>query len=172
MRAMSRLSLMNINNLFNKIIHKIFFILILILSSISACLSEQLVIISDKLEVNRNTMTSIFTGNVYAKEKELEIWTDRLEVKFIKNNNKNEVKEIVAESSVKIINERGIAHSDYGLYYPGKDLIKLSGNVNVNENGNIIKCDKLALDLKNSTSIMTSNSSQRVEAKIINESLN
>ena len=40
--------------------------------------------------------------------------------------------------------------------------------VEVKENNNLIKCDELFLDIENSTSIMRSNSENRVEAIIIN----
>ena len=42
------------------------------------------------------------------------------------------------------------------------------GNVEVIEKNNYVKCDELYIDIKNSTSIMRSNSSERVEAYITN----
>ena len=107
---------------------------------------------------------------MYAHETEFEIWAE-LKVQFKLESDKNEIETIYVNKNVKIIRENTTATSETGLYLPMEDKIVLNGNVNVIEDGNIINCDELTLDLKNSTSTMKSNSTKRVEA-IINESIN
>ena len=146
-------------------------IFLITIISVSSSFADQLKIFSDKLEINRENKMSIFTGNVYAHETEFEIWAENLKVQFKLGSDKNEIETIYVNKNVKIIRENTTATSETGLYLPMEDKIVLNGNVNVIEDGNIINCDELMLDLKNSTSIMKSNSTKRVEA-IINESIN
>ena len=127
--------------------------------------SNELKITANNLEVDRDNKISIFSGNVYAYNQNIKIWSEKLIVKF--NNSENEIEQISAESKVKIIKEKITATSETGLYYPQSDILNMFGNVEVFENNNYIKCDELFLDIKNSTSIMKSNSSKRVEAFII-----
>ena len=126
--------------------------------------AKELQITSDRLEIDRNNKVSIFSGNTYAYENELQIWADRLTVKF--NDTEEDIEELYAENNVKIIKQNITATSDIGIYFLSSNIVKLFNNVQVIENGNFIKCDELILDINNSTSIMKSGSSNRVEALI------
>ncbi len=128
--------------------------------------SEELKITSDKLEIDRSNKISIFTGNVYLYNKDLKLWGEKLTVFF--NEEDDEIKEIQAEKNVKIIKQEITAFGDKGFYIPQLNVVNLRGNVEVQENKNYVKCDELVLDIKNSTSIMKSASSNRVEAFINN----
>ena len=127
---------------------------------------NELKVTSENLEVDRENRISVFSGDVYAYNKDIRIWADKLIVKF--DNTKNEVEQLNAEYSVKIIKEEITATGDIGVYYPKSEKLNLLGNVEVIEKNNFVKCDELYLDIKNSTSIMKSNSSKRVEAYINN----
>ena len=137
----------------------------LLLASISY--SKEINISSDELVIDRKNNISIFSGNVYAFEKNLEIWADQLTLKF--NYEKNEVEEIYAEQNVKIARENVIATGNTGFYYPANNEIKMLNDVEVIENENFVRCDELVLDISNSISIMKSNTKSRVEAIIVNK---
>ena len=141
------------------------YILVLSLLLTNNLLSKELKITSDFLEVDRNNKVSIFSGNVYAFNSEIKIWSEKLKIIF--DNNENEIHRLDAENKVKIINQGITATGETGIYYPDSNTLDLFGNVEVVENNNVVKCDKLILDMKNSISIMESNSSKRVEALII-----
>ena len=142
------------------------YIIIINLLLIINSYSNELKITSENLEVDRENRISIFSGDVYAHNKDIRIWSEKLIVKF--DNTENEIEQLNAEYSVKIIKEEITATGDIGLYYPKSEKLNLLGNVEVIENNNYVKCDELYLDIKNSTSIMRSNSSKRVEAYITN----
>ena len=127
--------------------------------------SNEIKITSDHLEINRDNKTSIFFGNVYAYNQDLKIWADKLIIKF--NESENDIHQIDAKNDVKIVKEGITATGDEGVYYPKTDQINLYGNVEIHEKNNFVKCDELTIDISNSTSIMKSNSSERVEAFII-----
>ena len=145
---------------------KTFYIIIINLLLIISSYSNELKITSENLEVDRENRISVFSGDVYAHNKDIRIWSEELIVIF--DNTENEIKQLNAEKSVKIIKEEITATGDIGVYYPKSEILNLLGNVEVIENNNYIKCDELYLDIKNSTSIMKSNSSKRVEAYVTN----
>ena len=128
--------------------------------------SNELKVTSENLEVDRENRISVFSGDVYAYNKDIRIWSEKLIIKF--DNTRNEIEQLNAEYSVKIIKEEITPTGDIGVYYPKSEKLNLLGNVEVIEKNNYVKCDELYLDIKNSTSIMRSNSSKRVEAYITN----
>ena len=143
-----------------------FYIIIISLLLTINSYSNELKITSENLEVDRENRVSVFSGDVYAYNKDIRIWSERLIVKF--DNTKNEIEQLNAEYSVKIIKDEITATGDIGVYYPKSEKLNLLGNVEVIEKNNYVKCDELYLDIKNSTSIMRTNSSKRVEAYITN----
>ena len=129
--------------------------------------AKQIKIISEKLEVIRAENISIFSGNVYAMTDNLEIWSE--ELIMISNKDENEVEEINANGDVKIVREELSINGDKALYDPIQNKLFVFGKVEVLQNQSIISCDKIIVDLENSSSIMSGDSSKRVEAVIINE---
>ena len=129
--------------------------------------ASELTINSNVLEVDRDNKISIFSGNVYAYNQDIKIWSEKISVKF--KDNEKEIEELNAENKVKIINKGITATGKIAVYDPNKNILNMYGNVEVIENNNFVKCEELFLDLKNSISIMKSSSIKRVEAIIINE---
>ena len=141
------------------------FVIIFVFSSIFNSYSNELKIISNKLEIDRSINVSVFTGNVNASNDEIKIWSQILTLKS--TNNLDEIEEIRAKDNVKIMMEGIEAFGEEGIYIPSKSTVKLKGNVKIVRDESLITCDELMLDLNNSTSIMTSNSEKRVEAVIM-----
>ena len=140
------------------------FLFILLINSANA---KQIKIISDKLEIIRAENISIFSGNVYALENNLEIWSEKLIITSSKDE--NEVKEINAQGNVKIVREELSINGEKARYDPIQNKLFVFGKVEVLQNQSIILCDKIIVDLENSSSIMSSNSNKRVEALINNK---
>ena len=61
---------------------KTIFIFLFFLIFNSAVQTKELKITSDRLEVDRDKKISTFIGNVYLYEKDMEIWADKIIVKF------------------------------------------------------------------------------------------
>ena len=144
-----------------------FFITFLFILLINSANAEQIKIISDKLEIIRVENISIFSGNVYAIENDLEIWSEKLTVTSSQDETK--VKEINAHGNVKIVREELTVNGDKARYDPIQNKLFVFGKVEVLQNQSIILCDKIIVDLENSSSIMSSDSNKRVEALIIKE---
>ena len=146
---------------------KNFFIAFLFMLFANPANAKQIKIMSDKLEIIRSENISIFSGNVYAVEDNLEIWSKELIMTSSKDE--NEIKEINAHGNVKIIREELSINGDKARYDPIQNKLFVFGEVEVLQNQNTIICDKIIVDLENSSSIMSGDSNKRVEALIINE---
>ena len=146
---------------------KNFFITLLFIVFITSANAKQIKIVSDRLEIIRAKNISIFSGNVYAMEDNLEIWSE--ELIMTSNKDETEVKEINAHGNVKIVREELSINGDKARYDPIQNKLFVFGKVEVLQNQSIILCDKIIVDLENSSSIMSSDSNKRVEALIINK---
>ena len=149
---------------------KNFFITFLFILLINSANAKQIKIISDKLEIIRAENISIFSGNVYALENNLEIWSEKLTIYSSKDE--KSIEEINAQDNVKIKRQELSIEGDKAKYDPINDILTVYGEVKVYQNGNIVFCNEIIVDLKNSSSIMKSNSSKRVEALIISDDTN
>ena len=146
---------------------KNFFITLLFIAFITSANAKQIKIVSDRLEIIRAENISVFSGNVYAMEDYLEIWSEKLIITSSKDE--NDIKEINAHGNVKIVREELSINGDKARYDPIQNELFVYGKVEVIQNQSTILCDKIIVDLENSSSIMSSNSNKRVEALIINE---
>ena len=146
---------------------KNFFIIFLFILFTNSASAKQIKIVSDRLEIIRAENISIFSGNVYAMEENLEIWSEELIMSSSKDE--NEIKEINAHGNIKIIREGLYINGDKARYNPIQNKLFVFGEVEVLQNKSIILCDEIIVDLENSSSIMSSDSDKRVEALIINE---
>ena len=149
---------------------KVAFLILIILSlTFSNAISSNVSIniISNQLNIEMNERKSIFTGDVYAHNKDLKVWSDEMIINL--KLEKNEIKEILASGNVKIIRlvEGSEIYGDNANYFIEEEIIIVTGNVAVKENGNKIMGNELVVDLKNSSSIMKGTDSNRVEAFIL-----
>ncbi len=124
-------------------------------------------IISDKLHVDMDERKSTFTGNVYAHNTDLKVWSDKMVVNL--KLKKDEIRDIIASGNVKIVRlvEGGEIYGDQANYSLENEIIIIKGNVIVKENSSQVNGNELIVDLKNSSSIMVGSDSNRVEAIII-----
>ena len=129
--------------------------------------NDSINIISNQLNIEMNERKSIFTGDVYAHNEDLKVWSDKMIINL--KLEKNEIKEISASGNVKIIRlvEGSEIYGDNANYFIEEEIIIVTGNVAVKENGNKIMGNELVVDLKNSSSIMKGTNSNRVAAFIL-----
>jgi len=147
----------------------LFILLIFFLSFLNTSANESgITIISNKLNVEMDKRKSIFTGDVYAHNDILKVWSDELTIKL--KTEKDEIKEILANGNVKIIRlvEGSEIYGNTADYSLEEETIIITGNVVVIENGNKVSGNELVVDLKSSSSIMVGSDSNRVEALILN----
>ncbi len=129
---------------------------------------SELKIISNSLKIDMEKKVSTFVGDVYANNTDVKLWSQEMIVNLKKET--DEIDEILAKGNIKmiILNRGSEIYGDNARYFVNDDSIIITGNVLVKENGNEITGEKLIVDLTNSSSIMESSASNRVEATIIN----
>ena len=149
-------------------IKKIYYIFLFFLL-VNPIYADQIKITSDKLEVIRTENISIFSGNVYAINNNLEIWSDK--IIMTSTENEKSIKEINAHDNVKILREELSISGNKAKYNPIMNELFVFGKVKVIQNQNTILCDEIFIDLENSSSILKSDSTRRVEAIIISNKL-
>ena len=107
-------------------------------------------------------------GNIAHKFSKAFAETNNAKLLAISSKDENKVKEINAHGDVKIIREGLSINGDEARYDPIQNKLFVFGEVEVLQNQSVILCDKIIVDLENSSSIMSSDSNKRVEALIIN----
>ena len=146
----------------NKFIFNIIFV-ICVFNLVTAH-SDTIIVTSEKLNVYRDNNISVFSGNVYAEDDTIKLWSDKISMFY--DETEKSVYEIVAENNVKIVVNGVTAFGNYSKYKVDNEELLLEGDVVVLEKDNKIQGDQLILDLANSTSIMTAKSNSRVTAQI------
>tara|TARA_B100000953_G_scaffold144866_1_gene119888 strand:- start:1183 stop:1647 length:465 start_codon:yes stop_codon:yes gene_type:complete len=151
----------------NKKISSLFLIIFSLMITNVSSKEDGINIVSNELNVDMDQRTSTFTGDVYANDENLKIWSEKMIIIF--KTDKDEIKEILASGNVKIIrlSKGSEIYGDIANYFLEDEIIIVTGNVLVKENNNQVSGSKLTVDLKSSSSIMVGSDSNRVEAVII-----
>ena len=118
---------------------------------------------SDKLIIKENPLISEFIGNAYARNSENHFWGDKILVNY---DNDKKIKLITIIRSVKIVRPNEEIFGDKAIYDPKLEKIKISGNVSIIQDGNILSGSELIVDLINSTSIIEGNNDKQVSVKV------
>ena len=118
---------------------------------------------SDKLIIKENSLISEFIGNAYARNVENHIWGNKILLNY---DNDKKIKLITIIGSVKILRPNEEIFGDKAIYDPKLEKIKISGNVSIIQDGNILSGSELIVDLINSTSIIEGNNDKQVSVKV------
>ncbi|MDR1499253.1 MAG: lipopolysaccharide transport periplasmic protein LptA [Rickettsiales bacterium] len=99
---------------------------------------------SDEIKIRKNENLMVFTGKVKAEQAELNIFSDRMVVKYRNiGDGKIDINSIRARGNVVLKNKTIVARSDEALYDFKKQIITLDGNVILNEKDAVVFGDKL-----------------------------
>ena len=118
---------------------------------------------SDKLVIRENPLVSEFIGNAYARNEMYHFWGNRILVNY---DNDQKIKLITITKNVKIVRPDEEIFGDIAIYDLKLEKIKISGNVSVIKNGNVLNGSKLTVDLINSTSIIEGDKDKQVSVKV------
>ncbi len=147
----------------NKMNKKLFFFLFIIyLPTLSH--SNEMFVESDKLIITEEPLKTIFIGKVYAFDKEIKLWSDKLSILYKENN--NEIQIIESFGKTKLIRNNQEIVCDEMIYDLVNEKIYAVGNITLTQDKNTMKGDELSIDLIKSTSIMKSNNKNKVQVKI------
>lgn len=135
---------------------------------------KEMVIKSNKLEVDDNRKVVIFTGNVNAKREDFVINCQKLVV-FYKSlpgskepgKEKTEVDKIVATGHVKITHAQGgAATAEKAVYYQRDEKVVITENPVVKKGSDFVEGDRITMYLKENRSVVESFEDRKVRAVI------
>ncbi len=135
---------------------------------------KEMVIKSNKLEVDDNREVVIFTGNVNAKREDFVITCQKLVV-FYKSppgkkgsdEGKTEVDKIVATGTVNIHHAQGgAATAEKAVYYQRDEKVVLTENPVVKRGSDFVQGDRITMYLKENRSVVESSGDRTVKAVI------
>lgn len=94
---------------------------------------------SNEILIKKNKNLIIFTGMVEAKQDKLNMFADKMFIKYKKNkNNKTEIKNIKLFGNVVLKNENITVRGDKGNYEIDNNFITLEENIIMNENDAVV----------------------------------
>ena len=126
---------------------------------------------SDQLQVIDAERKAVFSGNVDAQQGDARLKSRTLTVFFARNDTAQggqtagealgasfgEIERLIADGDVLYLTPAERARGDYGVYEMRTDTITLTGNVIVTRGDNVIKGDKMTIEVASGKTTITSN---------------
>jgi lipopolysaccharide export system protein LptA len=125
--------------------------------------SKPVEITADSLEVLQGENKAIFTGEVQAKQGDLDIRSEKMTVYYKKGDKKqkgdaSKISRVEIDRNVFISTKKETAKGDKGIYDVDTAIITLEGNVTLTSLKNIVKGQKLVYNIKTGQSKIISGS--------------
>ena len=117
---------------------------------------------SDRLEADDVAQTIVFEGDAVATQDDVTISGDRLTVKY--TGEKREVKQVVAEGAVRIVQGTRIATAEKAVLYHAEERIVLTGSPKVSDGDSFIQGQEITIYLNDKRSVVTGGTDGRVNA--------
>ena len=128
--------------------------------------SKPIQIESNEILLKKKKNIIIFTGKVEAVQDKVDLFADRMNVRYAEIDKKIEVKNIKLFGNVMLKNETITARGDKGVYDLNKNLITLEDNVIINENDAVIFGEKLIYNtLTGETDIFSKSNDEKDDDK-------
>ena len=100
---------------------------------------------SDKVEAYWKENLVIFKGNVIARQKDMVIYADSLEV--VTNEDSKGIERVIAGGNVKIQQGLRVAHCQKAVFYNLAQKLVLTGDPKVSEGDNVVLGDEIIFDI-------------------------
>jgi lipopolysaccharide export system protein LptA len=107
--------------------------------------SQPIDITSDKVETRSKENLVIFKGNVIARQKDMVIYADSVEV--VTNKDGKGIERVIAEGNVKIQQGLRVANCQKAVFHNLDQKMFLTGDPKVSEGENIVLGDEIIFDI-------------------------
>ena len=126
-------------------------------------------ILADSMEWNKQLGQAIAIGNARAIQGQTTIKANKI-IAVLNQDNNQQITELHASGKVIFLKDNQLATGDKAIYYLKEDKVKITGNVELKRDDNIIKGEKLIIDFLTGLSKMEgSDSNQKVKMKYTTE---
>ena len=126
-------------------------------------------ILADSMEWNKQLNQAVAIGNARAIQGQTTIKANKI-IAVLSEDNNQQIKELKAIGKVVFLKNKQLATGDKATYYLNQDKVIITGNVELKNDGNIIKGEKLIIDFLTGLSKMESpGTNQKVKMKYSTE---
>ena len=151
----------------NNIIIKILLIYFSLIFSLAS--KSEIEITAATMEWNKEDNIAIAIGEAKAIQGNNILYANKIIVFFNKKEDIESISKLDASGNVKFIKEDQIATGDNAIYYVENENILMKGNVTLQREDSVMLGDELSIDLKTSSSKLTSKKNQKVRVKYNSE---
>ena len=127
--------------------------------------SKEIEITATSMEWKKEESIAIATGDAKAIQGTTVLYANKIIVFFDKEKDFNSIKKLDASGNVKFIRENQIATGNNAVYFVENEKIFIKGNVTLQREDSMMLGDELSIDLKTSSSKLTSKNNEKVKAK-------
>ncbi len=147
----------------NIILKSILFYFLVVFSLVSK--NKEIEITATSMEWKKEESIAIATGDAKAIQGATILYANKIIVFFDKEKDFNSIKKLDASGNVKFIREKQIATGNNAVYFVENEKIFIKGNVTLQREDSMMLGDELSIDLKTSSSKLTSKNNEKVRAK-------
>ncbi len=119
---------------------------------------------SERLEAKSSPRVVTFSGDVVARQDDLVIYADRLQVLFTGGG--EEIETLEATGNVRIVQGASIATGRKGVYERARGIVTLSGEPRVRQGEDFVEGDEVIVYLNEGRSVVVGTGDSRVKAVI------
>lgn len=119
---------------------------------------------SNQLAADNKNKTAVFSGKVVAKQGDITIYADKVTINY--GEKKGEVDKIIAEGTVRIVQENRTGTAAHAVYDSREGRITLTGSPRVMQGDDTISGDNITYYIDEDRSVVSGGSGHRVEAVI------
>ncbi|MBS3850609.1 MULTISPECIES: LptA/OstA family protein [Devosia] len=118
-------------------------------------------ITADLFSIDEATSTAVFTGNVVVVHPTVTVWAPKVVATYGAGGT-TDIKTFEATGDVKLETSEQTATGQRAVFTPGDQLLRLTGNVIVVNEGGTVNSDELVVNLATNVSTFTSGQNGRV----------
>ena len=127
--------------------------------------SKEIEITATSMEWKKEESIAIATGDAKAIQGTTVLYANKIIVFFDEEKDFNSIKKLDASGNVKFIRENQIATGNNAVYFVENEKIFIKGNVTLQREDSMMLGDELSIDLKTSSSKLTSKNNEKVKTK-------
>lgn len=134
---------------------------LLLCLGLAPAFGQQVTVTSDNFVVSEATSEAVFTGSVVVVRTGLTVWADKVVVEYA-SGGMDDIQSMVATGNVKLETDDQVATGQRAHFDPDTQVLRLTGNVVVENASGTVRGPELVVDLAANTSVFTGGGGNRV----------
>ena len=133
----------------------------LLVFGLTPAAAQEVTVTSDSFVVTEASSEAVFTGNVVVNRTGLKVWADKVVVAYAAGGIEN-IQSFVATGNVRLETPEQTATGERAHFDPATQVLRLTGNVVVDNEAGTVRGPELLVDLASSTSVFSGGGGARV----------